>query len=218
MSGIEIVGLVAGVIGILDVALKAYTNIQNIRGLAKAFQEVAKRLPLVLRILKTIETQCANTSVSEEYIRQITPVVQGCKENAEKLKSILQKFDAKDATWKPDRYLSIIKSWGKKGRVEEIMKRILEDVEFLAADRTMKGATADQLQGLEAAMRELSMIEPSAPDRLFETRDPINISHDGTGTQHNVLGDNNTSHTGAGNIFGDLRGATLNFGPPPLSK
>ena len=215
MSGFEIVGLVAAVIGILDVTAKAYTNIQNIAGLPKAFQAVVQKLPLVIQTLQTVETHYANAP--ESSIKAARPVVETCKENAEKLKAILEALDPKDTTWKPERYVIIIKCWGKKGRVEELKKEILEDVQCLAADQTMKTATADQLKGIAAAIEELALIEPSAPDRVFDKREDIIISHGGTGSQHNVLGDNNTTHTGSGHLFQDVRGATLTF-PAPLSK
>lgn len=216
MSGIEIVGLVAGVIGILDVAATAYTNIQNIAGLPKAFQAVARKLPLVKQTLQTIENHLENAS--EPSIEAIIPVVRACKEKAEKLRAILEKLDPKDSTWKPERYVTIIKFWGKKGRVEELMKRILEDVQYLAADQTMKAATADQLEGIAAAIEELALIEPSAPDMLFDRPKDIAITHDGTGSQNNVLGDSYTTQSGPGPMFGDLRGANLHISAPLSGK
>lgn len=120
-------------------------------------------------------------------------MVNSRKENAQKLKTILQKLEPDEPTWRLRNYLAIIESWGKKGRVENLMNNILEDVQFLAADKTMKAATAEQVQDLMVAIDDPGKVEPSAPDENFERPGEINVSHGGTGNIHNVIGDNNTT-------------------------
>lgn len=216
MSGLEIFGAVAGVVGILDVAITTYNKIKDVAGLPEAFRKVGEKLPLTKHILDNVQLQASKAT--DQVDAALTPVIHSCRDNAEKLKTILERIDLNDGSWSRNSYIKVIKAWGKKGRVEELMRKILEDVQFVAADRTMQAATAEQLVSLKDAIEELSRVNPSAPDELFDSHGSNIISYEGSGSQHNLVGDNNTMHAGSGHNFGDLRGATLHFGSSMPSK
>ncbi|KAF3806885.1 hypothetical protein GCG54_00007135 [Colletotrichum gloeosporioides] len=216
MSGVEaVIGLIGGVIGLLEAANKAYATIKDMAGLPKAFQEVSQRIPLVLQILEHVKTNAGQAP--RTTIDAITPVVTSCKGEAEMLKDILEGLASEDSKWDLNRYVKMIKCKGKKGRVEDLMKKIIENVQILASDQTMKLATSQQLQELGLAVEGLKIIEPSAPDELLRQGETVTINYDGTGSQHNQIGNNNTSTTWHGHGTGHMIQGNAYFGAAPGS-
>ncbi|KLU93067.1 hypothetical protein MAPG_12010, partial [Magnaporthiopsis poae ATCC 64411] len=79
-------------------------------------------------------------------------------------------------------------------------------------------------EALEGRMRHLANREPDTPSRAPEywrrcmkEHSGTHVQIGGTGAQHNQIGNNNSTysqaHSGGGHNFGDVRGATFNFGP-----
>ncbi|KAJ0371851.1 hypothetical protein COL154_000537 [Colletotrichum chrysophilum] len=212
----EVIGLVSGVIGILTAAEAAYQKLKAIKGLPEAFAEVALRVPLAQQILRDVEAR--SQEASEETVKAILAVVESCKGNAEALKTILETLDPGQPTssWNlhVDKYISLIKSCGKKGRVEDLMKKILEDLYTLASHRSIKAASSEQLESLKEAIEKVEKVKKSVPDEVLEDVSKVSISHGGHGPMVNQVGDRNEAwtHFGSGhinNIGGDAHfGAT----------
>ncbi|KAI8299445.1 hypothetical protein K4K61_010646 [Colletotrichum sp. SAR11_59] len=194
MSGAEaVIGLIAGVIGLLEAANKAYDTIKDIAGLPKAFEEVSQRIPLVLQILEHAKTNAEQAP--GQTINAITPVITACKREAEVLNDILVKLANGDSGWDQNKYVQMVKCKGKKARVEDLMRKIVENVHFLASDKTMKLATAQQLQELRLAVDGLIHVEPSAPDEISGRGDSVTIQHGGSGSQNNHIDYSNSFTT-----------------------
>jgi hypothetical protein len=204
----EVIGVIAGAIGILSVTAEIYESIQEIRGLPQAFREVGDKIPLVIDTLKQV--RAAARRAPEDRRAVITNIVSTCERRAKTLYLILgklQPYDESTALFDLDRYVSTIRSWGKKGRVEDLLKKILEDVTLLVQNHAVNSVGEEQIRKLSQALEHVSAVEPSAPDDMLEASGGIQISHGGTGDQYNQLGDgnvNNANH-GAGNFHvGDI--------------
>ncbi|KAK2730757.1 hypothetical protein CKAH01_09380 [Colletotrichum kahawae] len=183
MSGAEVViGLIAGVIGLLEAANKAYDTIKDIAGLPKAFEEVSQRIPLV---------------------------------EAEDLRDILVKLANGDSGWDQNKYVQMVKCKGKKTRVEDLMKKIVENIQFLASDQTMKLATSQQLQELRLAVDGLTHVEPSAPDEVSGRGDSVTIHHSGNGPQNNHIDNSNSFTTWNNHGNGHMVQGNIYYGTPP---
>ncbi|KAK2738662.1 hypothetical protein CKAH01_07352 [Colletotrichum kahawae] len=213
----EVIGIVGSVVGILAGAELAYQKLRSIKGLPEAFAEVALRVPLAQQILRDVEAR--SQEASEEAANAVLPIVKSCKGNAETLRTTLEKLSPGESTsaWNlhVDRYISLIKSRGKKGRVEDLMKKILEDIYTLASHRSINAASSEQLDSLKEAIEKVGEVKNSVPDELLEDGTRVSISHGGQGPMLNQVGDYTTTWNSFGsgninNISGDAHfGATL---------
>ncbi|EQB58025.1 hypothetical protein CGLO_01781 [Colletotrichum gloeosporioides Cg-14] len=200
----EVIGIVGSVVGILAGAELAYQKLKSIKGLPEAFSEVALRVPLAQQILRDVEDR--SREALEEAAMAVLPIVKSCKGNAEALKTTLEKLDPGETTsaWNQqvDRYTSLIKSRGKKGRVEDLMKKILQDIYTLASHHAIRSASSGQLDCLKEAIEKVGEVKKSVPDELLEDGASVSISHGGQGPMLNQVGDYNTTwnNFGSGNI------------------
>jgi PII-like signaling protein len=89
MSGAEagfVVGLISGVISIIEATKTVYDAAKDARGQPEAFRQVATRLPLVIEILRSAEERAqALDEMAQETLEHI---VKSCKAKAEKLQEI----------------------------------------------------------------------------------------------------------------------------------
>ncbi|KAL3297557.1 SesA protein [Colletotrichum asianum] len=209
----EVIGLIGSVVGILAAAEVAYQKIKSLKGLPEAFAEVALRLPLAQQILRDVKIQSQNAS--KEVATTLLPVINSCKENSETLETILKKLDPGESAsaWSVDRYISLIKSRGKKGRVEDLMKKILEDIHTLASHKAINAATSEELTSLMNSIEKVGKVQKSVPDELLEDDARISISQGAHGAMFNQIGDYTTTWNNFGSgAINNIHG-NANFGP-----
>ncbi|KAH8773073.1 hypothetical protein BGZ57DRAFT_895136 [Hyaloscypha finlandica] len=115
------------------------------------------------------------------YLRSaFTPILKGCKVQAAQLKELFEKAmpHGGDSRW--DRYVKAARRIRKGGRVETLIRGILDDLQLLATtfpDVT----TARGKEQLAEAIEEASKMEPSLPDGFEEM--PA-YAHYGSGDQN----------------------------------
>ncbi|KAH7132724.1 SesA protein [Dactylonectria macrodidyma] len=206
MSGFEIIGLISGILTILDTVSKLYSVVENAESLPLAFREIARRLPLVQDTLRSAEGYIKQNDADGMACAAIKPIVESCKGKAERLRDVLQEMAPGANDSRLQRYRLAIRTLGKSHRVEELMKGMLEDAHLLAGNRAVKAATEAQVGELLRAMRELSEAPPSVPDA---GRSPT-FAHYGTGHQFNNAGSGTQSiNTSDGKQF---VACTMTFG------
>ncbi|KAI0894671.1 SesA protein [Annulohypoxylon nitens] len=202
MSGIEIVGLISSIITLIDTAAQFYKAIKNVERLPPAFQEVARRLPLIRSTL----------GVAQERIKQdddrttceaLKPTVESIKERAECLTNILQDVALQPKGSKFQHYRVVMRRFGKGSQVEELMKCMLEDVHLLTGNQAIRAATESQITQLLTPVSETS--EPSEPSGVIPLSKDTKTSayaHHGTGYQFNNAGDGTqNNNTGEGRQY-----------------
>ncbi|KAH6883819.1 SesA protein [Thelonectria olida] len=198
MSGFEIIGLISGILTILETVSTLHRAVENAHGLPPALREVARRLPLVQDTLKSAEGHIKQSGANEKACAAIKPIVEGCKEKAERLRDVLQEMAPETDDSRLQRVGLAIRMLGKNRWAEELMKGMLEDAHLLAGNRAIKAATEEQVTELRRAVQELSEVSPSAPDG---GRSPM-FAHYGTGHQFNNAGDGTQkTNTGDGKQF-----------------
>jgi hypothetical protein len=208
MSGAEIIGLISGIITILDTVTKLYNNFKDATDLPPAFREVAQKLPLIQDILQTAERHLDDSNPDDESCQAITHIVELCKDKAQRLVAIFQEVSPQPDSSRLERYIRAVKTLGKANRVESLMKGILEDVQLLAENRAIQGATEAQVGKLVEAIQELSSMPPSVPDEGF----PHTYYNSGSGPQNINRGDGvQNNNTGSGQQFTGMI-QTLNLG------
>lgn len=197
MSGAEVIGLVSGILTIIDTISKLYSAIENTHNLPQAFREVGRRLPLIQDTLKIAEERMNRNDHGTTYAA-IRPAVKSCKETAERLKQILQELAPGPDSSRVQRYRLAVRMLGKDSQVEKLMKSILEDVYLLAGNQAIRAATEAQVGEVLKAIQYMSNVPPSA---LYAVRSHT-FAHYGTGYQiNNTCQGTQNVNTGHGNQF-----------------
>ena len=230
MSGgeaITVLGLISSVIAIIEASRDLYDAASSVDGLHEAFRTVSQNIPLVLNILRDcrkvqehVDRDYSSTTDAdqkrdiEESNKAVEPLVLACQENAKRLQEIFQKVVPEDdANW-VERYKKAARAVlpGKKRKVEDLMKEILEKLQLLHTSRFFKSENEQKNEKkskeLEHAISQLSELPSSLPE------DEGRYSHHGSGamfinpslgTQHNY----NQSGTSNSNQY---NAHTLNIG------
>ncbi|KAH6665449.1 hypothetical protein B0J14DRAFT_606156 [Halenospora varia] len=205
MSGAEailVLGVIASVISIIDGTKQVYDAASSTEGLPQTFREVAYRLPIVRSILNYSKQQLDSKEIDETVCNAIEPVIKACEEKAKKLDNLFQHVLAPEDASRLDRYFSAAKTLGKGGRVETLMKGMLEDVQLLVNTYGMR-IPSTQAGAVTQAIEDVSSIAPSIPESIFEEIVFTNNQYgNGPTTNYNVHGDQySQTNTGPGKQF-----------------
>jgi hypothetical protein len=230
MSGAEVItvlGLISSVITIIETSRDIYDAASSAEGLHEAFRAVSQNVPLVLNILR--DCKKVQEQVDKEYSltidknlkrdieesnKAVEPLILACQENAKRLQEIFEKVVPDDeASWF-ERYKKAAHAVmpGKKRKVEDLMKEILEKLQLLHTSRFFKSENEQKNEKkskeLETAISQLSELPSSLPENegQYNHHGPggmfINPGH---GTQHNYSqsgGSGNKQYIGQTQHFG----------------
>ena len=164
MSGVEVIGIISGIIAIVDATAKVYNAANDASGLPEAFRDVATRLPLVCKTLRTVSGNLNNTIPDEECYKAIKPVVQRCENRATQLEKIFKDVVPQADASRMERYVLAVRTWAKGDTVESLMKGILEDVQLLTSNRVAELPTETSVAAvIREVIEEVSAIPPSLP-------------------------------------------------------
>ena len=230
MSGAEaitILGLISSVITIIETSRDLYDAASSAQGLHEAFRAVSQNIPLVLNILRdckkvqeqinqdySLTTDADRKRDIEESSKAVEPLILACEENAKRLQEIFQKVvPDEDAGW-AERYKKAAHAVmpGKKRKVEDLMKEILEKLQLLHTSQFFKSENEQKNEKkskeLEAAISQLSELPSSLPEdegRYSHHGSGAMFINPGLGKQHNY----NQSGTSNSNQY---NAHTLNIG------
>ncbi|KAJ4247081.1 hypothetical protein NW762_013219 [Fusarium torreyae] len=180
MSGIEVVGLIGSIVGIVQFIGEASKAIKNAKDLPDAFQEVGDKIPLVRHTLHNVEKHIDDEAGQGAY-QDIKTILESCNEKGRQLERIFDAVAPSGKTSRIKRYALAVKILGKGKLVEVLAKGMIEDVHLLVLNHAARAATGDQIAKLANAIQKLSDIEPSLPEE-----DSIGQIHYGSGD--NVAG------------------------------
>jgi hypothetical protein len=168
-DAIAVLGLISSLISVIDGAKQVYDASRSAQGLPETFRDVANRLPIVTSILSTAGQHIKDGNASEDLCKGVKQVIEACQEKAKKLEDLFRKVIPDDNASRSERYLSAVRTLGKGNEVEKLMKGILEDVQLLAHEHSMKMASNIQLEQITTAVEEVEAIPPSVPNNGLQT-------------------------------------------------
>jgi hypothetical protein len=93
MSGAEaafVVGLISGVISIIEATKTVYDAAKDAKGQPEVFRQAAARLPLVIEILHSAEERAQ--ALHETAQEALEPILESCKAKAETLKKFSKRL------------------------------------------------------------------------------------------------------------------------------
>lgn len=197
MSGAEaiaVLGVISSALTIIEASKNVYESAKSASGLHEAFRKVAENIPLVsdtLRQAKRVFEAPSDTSTAnavEQAAKDAGPVITTCEENVRQLRDIFERVVPGDDAGRRERYIKALQSAmpGKKKRVEELMKEILEKLQLLQTNQYFKDTARSQK--LEQALEELAQVPSSLPVEesgyTHSGSGSMNINP-GSGTQYN---------------------------------
>jgi len=217
MSGIGeaslVLGIISSIISIIDATKKVYDAVKDEKGLPANFKKSATKLPIILKLLKDAETYIENTA--DESIRAaFTPTLENCNCQATQLQELFAKVMPEKGDSRLDRYMKAARTIGKDGRVESLVRGILDDLQLLTT-RFPKVTSAREKEQLAKAIKEVTMMESFLPDGFEQIS---TYAHYGSGAQNNNTGggtQNNSNVIGSqNNGSGNQYNVTNNIGMP----
>lgn len=165
MSGLEVIGGISAVIGIIDALIEVYSSARKDLKLSETFKAVGHRLPIILDTLQTckIHLDPIKESLPADVCDALEKILDACKEKARKLREIFEEvIPAENDAWEK-RYLKVFRRLGKGNKVEELMISITEEVQLIVNNHAVKSATPEQSSKLEAIIKEMKSAKSSVP-------------------------------------------------------
>jgi hypothetical protein len=190
MSGAEaglVVGLISGVISIIEATKTVYDAAKDAKGQPEAFRQVAARLPLVNEILRNAKGRIQKLNETKQ--EALEPIIESCEAKAKSLNKLFWKVARKDDDKWHDRYKKAVATVGKGSKVESLMGEILKDVQVIACEKLEGTATSAQVKELEEAIKEMKEMPSSFEGEAMS----VVQTHSGSG--------DNIGHSGSGNIY-----------------
>ncbi|KAF3922357.1 hypothetical protein AA313_de0201388 [Arthrobotrys entomopaga] len=206
MSGAEaahVLGLISSIISIVEATKQVYDAVGDSASLPKNFKAAAIKLPLIIKLLEDAERYASNSDVSTQdaFVGTLTD----CKGQAEALQLLFKKVMPDEGGDKYVRYMKAARTIGKGGRVESLMKRILDDLQLLST-KFPDSTTRRRKDQLTEAIQDVNRMEPSLPDNTQEASSYTNY---GPGAQIvNASGGTQYNNTGPGQQYIDMRNLT----------
>lgn len=197
MSGAEaafVVGLISGVISIIEATKTVYDAAKDAKGQPEAFRQVHARLVLVITILDRARERAQ--MADETTLEALEPTLESCKAKAENLNKIFQKVIRKDDDKWYDRYKKALSTLGNEHKVEYLMEEILKDIQVLVCERLIGTATNAQEKEIQEAINEMNEMPSSLPDEAGS----VTQNHQGSGN-NNVNTGRGAQHNGTGDLY-----------------
>jgi N-terminal domain on NACHT_NTPase and P-loop NTPases len=205
MSGLEVIGGISAIIGIIDASIKIYDSAQKDLKLSETFDTVGRRLPIILDTLQTCKNhlQPIQSLMPADACEALEKILEACDEKAGKLRQIFEKvIPGENDAWKK-RYLKVIRRLGKGNKVEELMASITEDVQLVVNHHAVQSAKPEQNTKLEDIIEEMKSIKSS----MSEEESSGMTFNSGGGTQTN-----NVNRGSGQQINNNAPVTTQNFG------
>ncbi len=147
MSGAEFVrvaGVISSIIAIVDGIKQIVDAAAEAEGLPKAFRQASIKLPIISDILEAAKHNFDTDNISSVE-KSVTLVFNGCQDKWNTLNGLFEKVIPKDKASRVERYYSAVKTLGKGGKVESLIKGMLEDIQLLASIKTMTMSKAERV-------------------------------------------------------------------------
>ena len=195
------IGAISAIADLIDKSRKIYAAAKNKIGLPDALQQVAEQLPIVEDILKEL-LQAADRQ-SDAVSNEVKKATDACLQRAKKLREIFEEVIPGEEAKRRERYVKAVKAIGKQGKVEELMKGVMKNLEVLGSNFNLKShiQTAELLAKLVTGLKDIEAIPMSVDDDEFRKSAYQNeVTGGGSMYSHQGVGNMNNG-PGAGGTF-----------------
>src|SRR3954464_3534845 len=127
-----VLGLISSIITIIETAKDLYEAANDANGHSYALSNAAAKLPLVAIILRDAKEYARLSTTDDATRKAIGELLEPDERRATELCDILQKVVPKDRVSTFDKYRTATRKMMKGGRVETLIKAILQDMQVLS--------------------------------------------------------------------------------------
>lgn len=188
---------IASILAILDATIAVYNKVHDATRLPKAFQKIAAQMSLVWDTLAEAEEKYPPDSPKDTSIEA---TLLACKQDTESLQKLYAVVcEHINSNWlsRYKRHISTL-AHGRKEKVEELWKRILETVQTLTSYHIFRNLPTSP-DNLKTAIAEIEEVEDSLPEEgighTSTYNAPVAMVHSGSGT--------NNARVAAGQMYND---------------
>ncbi|KXG49760.1 uncharacterized protein PGRI_057280 [Penicillium griseofulvum] len=208
MSGIEIIGLISGVITLIDASVTIYKALESGPGLPSSFRDSAARLPLIQESLTLVRENLdadPSSAASQAALKQVLDASTG---RATALHDAFQAIVQPPGVSQWTRGLIAMKAKSKASSVDKLISGIMEDLQVLTANHAVKAATRAQVEGLVAEIKQ-----KKEPIRQEDHEEAVGFGRAGSNKQYvyTGVGNQNIASDKATQINGTSFGGVFNF-------
>lgn len=203
MSGAEVIGLVSGIIAIVDVIVKIHDAVRDASGVPSTFRDAASWMPLLKDTMLAIKSDLSDR-IDQTSVVALQNVLEGCNDKVQALEKIFQTIEVAPDASVIKRYTLASRALGKSRKLDELTKGIQSDLQLLAANYTINASARSTI------IRELK--EKAGPDVQRPSLSDSAIANHGSGSQyvHTGVGNQNVN-TGSGGQFNGNFTGPFNF-------
>ncbi|KAL2069325.1 hypothetical protein VTL71DRAFT_15663 [Oculimacula yallundae] len=177
---VAVLGVISSIIAIVDGVTKIVHTAKDAEGLPQTFRLAFEKLPIISDTLGVAKTTLEANKVSEVPL-SVSDTIERCLNKVKDLDALLHKVMPGDKASRLKRYVEAVKAHisGKGGKVEILIKAMLEDVLLLASFKTMAMVGTDEIirtitvmtetqrDNISKAMSEVEALPPSVADEEF---------------------------------------------------
>lgn len=208
MSGLEVIGVISGVVTILDAIVRIHGVARENHRLPPAYDDITHRVALVRETLSAVESRLKKDTEDSETYKSVELTLKTCKKKANRLLGLYEEVSAPYGTGVAKRYMLAARAVRRRSEAEHLTKDLLLDVQLLTGHHVIKSATEAQVARLAEAIEEASSPPPAEDRVVAEFRNygsgPQTIQT-GNGSQYN--------NTGSGCQFNGTFEGPFYFGP-----
>ena len=164
----EVLGMISSILLMIDGTEQVYDAATNAESLPDAFVTIACRLPIIRDTLFSARQRIEEGEVDEDSCKGVRSVAEACEKKAQRLVTLFQRTIPIDGASELEQYYKAVKAYGKGNEVENLMKEMLEDVQFLTGERGIKSATKAQQMQLIQVVADVLAVLPSVPEHVFQ--------------------------------------------------
>jgi hypothetical protein len=202
MSGAEALGLISGIITVIEASIKLYKIVKDSSGLPPNLRDAASRLPLILDSLTIAAHGIQQDSQPLESYAALDAVLQACNDRAHQLYQIFAAIVPPIGATRSRRYLMAVRSFSQIDKANVLVEGILTDLQVLTFNHVVKAAIRGQIE-------ENIGIETKPDSKKLA----ITLINTGVGRQYAHMGQGNQNITSnkATQVNGTFNGGTFNF-------
>ncbi|KAJ3540077.1 hypothetical protein NM208_g5218 [Fusarium decemcellulare] len=204
MSGAEVLGLISGIITVIEASIKLYNALEDSSGLPPSLRDVASRLPLIQDSLMIATHGIKQDCRQPESYASLEAVLQACSDRVTQLHQIFEAIIPPAGAKRTPRYLKALRSIPRVEKANRLMEGIVGDLQVLTLNHAVKAATREQIKNLAPDIQTRRAVEIESPVTLYNTGQGRHFVHTGRGNQ-------NVASNTATQINGTFSGGTFNF-------
>ncbi|KAL3487317.1 hypothetical protein BJX62DRAFT_241132 [Aspergillus germanicus] len=195
MTAPEFAPVLKATIESLQATQANYNTLRSDRQLPTALHEAGKDVQLIHAVLQTVYSQVDPRDI--EKTSTCVQLLEACNAKARLSADIYAETAHSGRGRRVEAYAMAVRRRGDGSRVDALVQGMMTDLRGLADDAAVRAAIVSHVASLEKTVDRFARMIPEVSGALSRNA----FSNYGAGSQHNVSGGTQNTHTGSGHQF-----------------